>query len=46
VASTDPTGPLGLHIIRRALPAARRRLLQWRGSAVAAPVSRLQSNRT
>jgi hypothetical protein len=46
VAATDQTGSLGLHIMRRALPTARRRLLQWRGRAVAARVSRLQSNRT
>jgi hypothetical protein len=45
VAGTDPTGSPALRITGRALPAATRRLLQWRDRAVAAQVSRLQSNR-
>jgi hypothetical protein len=44
-ASADPTGSPVLHMVGRALPTATRRLLQWRGRAVAAQVSRLQSNR-
>jgi hypothetical protein len=45
VAGTDPTDSPALRVTGRALPAAGRRLLQWRRRVVAAPVSRLQANR-
>jgi hypothetical protein len=44
-ARADPTGSPALHLVGRALPAAGRRLLQWRGVAVAARPRQSQSNR-
>jgi hypothetical protein len=45
VAGTDSTGSPRLHLAGRTLPAAGRRLLEWTGSAVAAPPGKSQSNR-
>jgi hypothetical protein len=45
VARADRTRSPALHLVGRALPAAGRRLLQWRGSALAARPRQSQSNR-